>query len=168
MPTPNISAQFTDPDLADAKTALGAIAPLFPALVTLTDAERTSLARVGAGRHAFCETAYNGCESFPSVLPGFISEEEWAKDEVYYSQLWELEILIEALLGTVQDTRQAVGAERYRQARKFYDAVKNSKEDVPGLQSLYETLSAQFEGQGGDGSGSAPPAATAASDTPAA
>lgn len=29
--------------------------------------------------------------------------------------------------------------------------MKSAREDVPGLQSLYETLSEQFEGQGGGG-----------------
>jgi hypothetical protein len=147
MPIQNISAVFTPTQLGDLKTAIAAIAPLFPILVTLTETERKSLQRVGPGRQAFCETAINGAAVFATVVPVFMNKVEWDKDETYAGQLVELVPLIEALLQQVLDTLAAVGAERYRQSRKFYEAVKAAREDVPGLQSLYETLSEQFDGQ---------------------
>ena len=152
MPIQNISAQFTTAAFDAAKAAILALNPQVPALVTLTDAERTSLQRVAAGREAFCETAITGAETFPTVVPTFLDLVEWQKDEGYFEQLGENEIMVAALLTKIHDTRSAVGAERYRQSRKFYEAVKTAKEDVPGLQALYVTLSEQFEGQGGDGS----------------
>lgn len=158
MPTQNISATFTAQQLTDLKADIEALAPQFPALITLTEAERKSLPRVGAGRETFCETSFNGAGAFPSVAPVFLTAAEWAKDETYFDQLAQVEVLLAALLGKVQDTKQAVGAERYRQARKFYEAVKAAREDVPGLQSLYETLKEQFEGQGGSGEEEEPPA----------
>lgn len=154
MPVQNISAEFTEQGLTDLKADIVALNPQFPMLVTLTDSERMSLQRVAAGREVFCETAFTGAGTFPTVVPGFMSAVDWGKDENYFVQLGQLEVLIEALLAKVQDTKAAVGAERYRQARKFYEAVKSAKEDVPGLQALYETLKAQFEGQGpGGGNG---------------
>jgi hypothetical protein len=36
--------------------------------------------------------------------------------------------------------------------------VKSGRDDVPGLQSLYETLSEQFDGQGPGGGDEEPPA----------
>ena len=106
---------------------------------------------MGAWREAFCETSLTGAAAFPPVVPSFVTKTEWDKDENYFTQLGELEVLVAALLSKVQDTRSVVGAERYRQSRKFYEAVKSAKEDVPGLQALYETLSEQFEGQGPGG-----------------
>lgn len=151
MPVPNISAQFTAQALADLKTAILALNAQFPALVTLTEEERKSLQRVGAGREDFCETSISGAAAFPTVLPGFLSKPEWDKDELYFTQLSELEPLVEALAQKVSDTRAAVGAERYRTSRKWYEAVKGAREDVPGLEAHYQDLSAQFEGQGGNG-----------------
>jgi hypothetical protein len=148
MPIQNISAQFTTAAFDAAKAAILALNPQFPALVTLTEAERNSLQRVASGREAFCETAVTGADAFPTVVPSYLTLVEWQKDETYFEQLGEMEIMIAALLTKVHDTRAAVGAERYRQSRKFYEAVKSAKEDVPGLQSLYDTLSEQFEGQG--------------------
>lgn len=158
MPIQNISATFTAQQLIDLKADIEALTPQFPALITLTEAERKSLPRVGAGRETFCETSFNGTGAFPSVVPGFISVPEWAKDETYFDQLAQVEVVLAALLGKVLDTKQAVGAERYRQARKFYEAVKAAREDVPGLQPLYETLKEQFEGQGPNGEDEEPPA----------
>lgn len=151
MPHQNVSAAFTAQELADLKTAIQALHAMFPSLVTLTDAERKSLQRVGSGRDVFCETAYSGAMSFPEMVPGFVSTTEWGKDESYFAQLGEIEVLLGGVMSKVADTRQAVGAERYRQARKIYEAVKSAKEDVPGLQALYETLSEQFDGQGPNG-----------------
>ncbi len=153
MPVQNISAQFTPQAFTDVKADIVAIAPQFPALVTLTDAERKALPRVAAGREAFCDTAYTGAQNFPAVVPGFISAVEWGKDETYYTQLGELEILVESLLAKIRDTKGVCGTERYRQSRKFYEAVKSAKEDVAGLQALYEALRDQFDGQGGSGEG---------------
>ena len=158
MPIQNISAEFTVAALAALKAAIEALNPQFPALVTLTEDERKSLQRVGAGRESFCETANTGAVSFPTVVPAYMSKAEWDKDENYFTQLEELEVPLAALLQKVRDTKAAVGAERYRQARKFYEAVKSAKDLVPGLQALYLTLSEQFDGQGGDGSDDEPPA----------
>lgn len=158
MPIQNISAVFTAQQLTDLKTAIAALTPMFPTLVTLTDAERKSLPRVAAGREVFCETAATGAQSFPTVVPGYLTVAEWVKDETYHGQLGETEVLLASLLAQVRDTRAAVGAERYRQSRKFYEAVKAAKEDVPGLQALYEQLSEQFEGQGPSGGEEEPPA----------
>ncbi|MEQ1860361.1 MAG: hypothetical protein ABMA13_10525 [Chthoniobacteraceae bacterium] len=158
MPIQNISAEFTVQGLADLKAAILALNPMFPALSVLTEDERRRLQRVAAGRESFCETAISGAESFPTVLPGFISKAEWDKDENYFTQLGEVEILIVALLMKLHDTRAVVGAERYRQSRKFYEAVKAGKGDVPGLQALYEMLRDQFDGQGPGGGEEEPPA----------
>ena len=158
MPIQNISAVFTPAALTALKADIVALGPQFPALVTLTDDERQSLQRVGAGRETFCETAITGAETFPEVVPTYLSKTEWDKDELYFDQLGEVEVALAAQLQKVKDTRAVVGSERYRQARKFYEIVKTAKEDVPGLQSLYDTLSAQFEGQGGAGEPSTPPA----------
>lgn len=158
MPIQNISAVFTPEALAALKADIVALSPQFPALVTLSDDERVSLQRVGAGRETFCETALTGAETFPSVVPGFMSKVEWDKDELYFDQLGEVEIALAAELQKVKDTRAVVGSERYRQARKFYEVVKTAKDEVVGLQSLYDTLSAQFEGQGGNGDVPPPPA----------
>lgn len=151
MPIQNVSAVFTAEALASLKSAIVALGPQFPALVTLTDDERQSLQRVGAGREVFCETAINGAATFPTVVPSYLSKVEWDKDELYFSQLGELEVSLAAELQKVLDTRAVIGAERYRQARKFYEVVKAAKDSVPGLQSLYEALSGQFDGQGGAG-----------------
>ncbi len=157
LPIQNVSAVFTATQLADLKEAILALNPLFPILVTLTEAERKRLQRVAAGRENFCEIANNGAEVFPTVVPTFMSKVEWDKDETYGEQLSELQILVAALLTKIHDTLAVVGAERYRQSRKFYEAVKAAREDVPGLHSLYEALREQFDGQGGDGSGGTPP-----------
>lgn len=151
MPIQNISAEFTPAALAALKDAIVSIGTQFPALVTLTNEERQSLQRVGAGRESFCETAINGAATFPAVVPAYMSKAEWDKDEKYFEQLSEVEISLAAELQKVQDTRAVVGAERYRQARKFYETVKAAKDDVPGLQSLYNVLREQFDGQGGNG-----------------
>ena len=157
MPIQNISAVFTPAALDALKADIVALAPQFPVLVTLTDDERQSLQRVGAGRETFCDTAITGAETFPTVLPTYMSKTEWDKDELYFEQLGEVEVALAAALQKVKDTRAVVGSERYRQARKFYEIVKTAKEDVPGLQSLYETLREQFEGQGGSGEPPTPP-----------
>lgn len=101
MPVQNISAQFTTQALADTKTAIAALTPLFPILVTLTETERKSLQRVGAGRETFCETAITGAQNFTTVVPTFIPLAEWLKDNLYFDQLEELEVPLAALLAKV-------------------------------------------------------------------
>ena len=101
--------------------------------MTLTDDERQLLQRVGAGRETFCDTAITGAATFPTVMPAYLSKTKWDKDELYFEQLGELKALYAADLQKVRDTRAVVGAERYRQARKFYEIVKTAKEDVVGL-----------------------------------
>ncbi len=165
MPIQNISAVFTPVALDALKADIVALGPQFPALVTLTEEERQSLQRVGAGRESFCETAINGAATFPSVVPAYMSKVEWDKDELYFGQLSEIEMALAAELQKVQDTRAVVGAERYRQSRKFYETVKAAKDDVPGLQSLYKVLREQFEGQGGNGE-TPPPEPNGGGDNP--
>jgi hypothetical protein len=52
-----------------------------------------------------------GAESFPTVIPTFMTKVEWDKDEHYFAQLGEIEVLVVALVQKVRDTRAAVGAE---------------------------------------------------------
>jgi hypothetical protein len=65
MPIQNTSAEFTPAALTALKADIAALSVQFPVLVTLTDDDRISLQRVGAGRESFCETAITGRRRSP-------------------------------------------------------------------------------------------------------
>ena len=157
MPVQNISAVMADPVIAQFKTSLGTAEGFIPALVSITDAERSGLQSIGAERFSFVTEALLGAKNNTNVVPGFLSVTEWEKDLNYWKALDDVKLVLEKLLGKVSDTQRAVGSEAYRQARKFYEAVGAALEDVPGLVPLHQTLSELFEGQGGNGAPPTPP-----------
>ncbi|MFH0975592.1 MAG: hypothetical protein V1874_07385 [Spirochaetota bacterium] len=53
---------------------------------------------------------------------------------------------LEQLLMGVTDTRHLAGADAYKEARSFYNAVKNAKDsNMPKAEAIYNDLSARFK-----------------------
>ena len=157
MPIQNISAVLTDTVLVQFKNMLSTAEGLLPALVSITDAERSGLQSIGAERFSFVSEALLGAKNNANVVPTYLSVTEWEKDLNYWKALDDVRLAIEKLLGKVSDTQRAVGSEAYRQSRKFYEALGSALEDVPGLVPLHQNLAVLFEGQGGNAAPPTPP-----------
>ena len=108
-------------------------------------AERTSLQSLGPARFSFVNESLIGAKANPTVVPSFISVTEWDKDFAYWKALDDVRVTVAKLLGKIEDTQRSVGAEAFRQARKFYDALALAVEDVPGVKKLYDDLGVLFE-----------------------
>ena len=148
---------MADTVIAQFKTSLGTAEGFIPTLVSITDAERSGLQSIGAERFSFVSEALLGAKNNGNVVPGYITVAEWEKDVNYWKALDDVRLALEKLLGKVSDTQRAVGAEAYRQSRKFYEALGSALEDVPGLVPLHQNLAVLFEGQGGNGAPPTPP-----------
>ena len=148
MPVQNISAVLPDATITMIKGYLTQAESPIPVLVSLTDADRAGLQSLGPARFSFVNEALIGAKANPAAVPGFLSVTEWDKDFAYWKALDDLRVTIEKLLGKITDTQRAVGAEAFRQARKFYDALAVAVEDVPGLKDLYDQLGEIFARDG--------------------
>lgn len=145
-----ISATATAAQIAAVKTALQTIATNLPFLIGLTNEERITLPKINVANKAFTEDAINAMVNNPTLLPSYFNVAEMQKDMLLFSQLDELNLLVNQLAEKINDTQLLAGSEAYVSALAAYrnfEAAANA--GVSGADTIYDALKVRFVSQGG-------------------
>ena len=147
MPLPNlISIKFTEQektDIADALTVLENI--INPKVINLTPTERQRYGRLGDETENFVVKTLTYTQQKPEIIPFFIEANELKIDvesrDAVDPILKRLSIITEKL----EDTHKVIGWDLYNAIIAVYRNVKMlSKQDVPGINVIYQDLKKQF------------------------
>jgi hypothetical protein len=146
MPSDNlISAEMTAAAVTAVNDAIATIRTNLPFLVSLTNAERRSKAKLGDGRVALDEDAYPLMAQNPALLPMFIVLAEVTKDRALRSQLDSIRLSLNSLCSEVDDTELVLGHEMFKAYLAFYsNAQQAAARGVAGAQTVVDTLAPYF------------------------
>ncbi|MEK6558263.1 MAG: hypothetical protein AABZ14_08195 [Candidatus Margulisiibacteriota bacterium] len=151
----NISAVLNETDKQAVKDALAQIRQKLPFLITLTLAERKQASKMGNKNLPFAQNALDAARNNPNIIPPDFSVDEYAKDVRLWSELQDIDTVIQQLQSDINDTKLAVGSEAYGAATQIYGLVKNASKRSPGLKPVAAQLGARFAkaSKGSKGSG---------------
>jgi hypothetical protein len=141
----NISAQLSDTDLQEIKTALATIEAKLPFLVHLTVDERRKLVKMGNKSLAFVSNSLTAAQSNPDILPASFDLGEFIRDYQLATTLTEVNLRLQQLSEKVDDTLMAVSSEAMTSSLTVYDYVKTAAKNTPGLKAIADQLSDRFK-----------------------
>jgi hypothetical protein len=141
----NIDATISAADVQAVTDALNTIKQKLGFLVTLSNEERKSLFKTGAGRLSFIVDAAGIAQNFASIFPPSFDTAAFLRDVELFQKLNEIKLQIDSLASQVDDTCVALGSEAGQQSLQVYDYGKAAQDTVPGLRPVMDQLGQHFE-----------------------
>ena len=141
----NISASLTDAQKTAFKTSVTSLKSSLNFLISLSNAERIKLRKIGTKRVGYVSGIYKAVVSNPAVMPTAFNITEFGKDVVLYSDLIELLDAIRPLCEAMEDTMYAVGSEAIREADEAYGYLKVAAKKSNSGQNLKDIVSSIAE-----------------------
>jgi hypothetical protein len=140
-----ISATLPDPAMKAVMEAIQTIRTNLPFLISLTNDERRTLPKLGDNRLALDEDAYTLMQNHPDFVPGYLDQEELAKDRALRSQVDRIRVALEALHNDIEGTEMLIGSEMLMAYLAFYsNAQQAAKRGAAGGQAVVNTLGKYF------------------------
>lgn len=149
MPITNtISIEFTTAELKQMDDALTQLENVFKnKVVQLTAKESQRYGKLGNQTENWSNMIYADSKTATNLIPSFIDQKEWAKDEIVRDQLSLRATRLENLAQQVLDTNRVIGFDIYQTCLTVYNNCKYlSTQNMPGAKTYYEKWSAQFPG----------------------
>ncbi len=143
-----VSLEVTDEAISKGLENLREIEQRFAGLVSLLNDDRHNLTKMGDKSVAFVNKALQHALANPTVVPGYLSLEEFKKDVGAISSLIRLVKPMRQLLERLDDTMMCAGSEAMNAALVFYSAVKTAaRNNEPGMKTVYEDLRYRYPGR---------------------
>lgn len=143
----NISASISDTDLQAIKDAIQLIGNKMPFLIALSVDEKRNLFKLGSKSTDFVNNCNQVAENYPNILPANFDKVELAKDSKLFTQLSELQLLLNTLNEKLNDTSIVIGNEAMKASLTVYDYVKTAAKSEAGMKTVVEQLQQRFKGQ---------------------
>lgn len=153
MPISNmISIEFTATELKKIDDALTTLETVFKnKLVQLTPKESQRYGKLGSQTENWSNMIYADSQIATNLIPPFIDQKEWTKDEIVRDQLSLRATRLENIAQQVLDTNRVIGFDIYQTCHAVYNNCKYlSSQNMPGAKAYYEKWSAQFPGSRGN------------------
>ena len=150
MPISNVmSIEFTTTELKQMDDAITALETIFKnKAVQLTPAESQQYGKLGNKTENWSNMIYNDSKTAPNIIPSFVDQKEWTKDEVARDQLSNRVTRLENITQQISDTNRVIGFDIYQTCLSVYQNCKYlSAQNMPGSKALYEKWSTQFVGK---------------------
>jgi hypothetical protein len=123
-------------------------AALQPYIVTLTDEERKTIAKVSDKTVAFVTKVNDYSTTNPQFVPAFMNAGDLAIDVENYQKLNPVLRMVQQIADQVSDTAMVAGSEAYIASLMYYGSVKSAdKNKVADARAIYEDLSKRFPGR---------------------
>lgn len=115
-----------------------------PFLIGLSTEEKKTLPKFGDKSVAFVKKAHEFASQNEGILPRSFNLDEMAKDVNLYDKLYAIQQPLRALLESIDDTLQEVGAEAYSSALYIYSLAKMHKTSVDMADETLDDLAKRF------------------------
>lgn len=121
---------------------------LAPSLVNLTPEESKELPKMGDKSYAFVTKALEYLKVPGTPMPPYVNVSEMEVDLKGYDTIRQILQVVMPTIDMLQDTMLLSGSEAYVAALAYYNYIKGAaKAGVPGAQTIYDDLSARFQGR---------------------
>jgi hypothetical protein len=140
-----ISATLSGEDAASVLEYLVSAKSKLSFLLSLGKDDVVTLFKVGNAYLPFIDLAYETVVSHPEILPAVFDKAEFLKDYELLKKLRPIFNQMNELAEAVQKTFMAVGSDTLVAALEVYDAVKQHKDKVPGLDATAADMAVFFK-----------------------
>ncbi len=140
-----ISATLSGEDAASVQENLASAKSKLSFLLSLGKDDVATLFKVGNAYLPFIDLAYETVISHPEILPAVFDKAEFLKDYELFKKLRPIFNQMNELAEAVQKTFMAVGSDTLVAALEVYDAVKQHKDKVPGLDTTAADMAVFFK-----------------------
>lgn len=140
-----ISATLSSEDAASVQENLASAKSKLSFLLSLGKDDVVTLFKVGNAYLPFIDLAYETVISHPEILPAVFDKAEFLKDYELLKKLRPIFNQMNELAEAVQKTFMAVGSDTLVAALEVYDAVKQHKDKVPGLDATAADMAVFFK-----------------------
>ena len=152
------TATLSDADKATLIGQVTAAIALLPFLMSLTDAERIKISKLGDKTAGFDTKCRDYMAQNPTLVPGFVDMTSYNNFCALLGQLQAVGHDFTPYARSFADTLMQLGHQIYSMELAFYQNVAQAaKRGVPGAQAIYNDLKSRFPG---GGTGGTTPAAT--------
>ncbi|TPN84445.1 hypothetical protein [Aquimarina algicola] len=118
---------------------------LAPFLQALTDADRRGMLKLGDRSIPTVQKVKSYVDTNPEFLPGYMSKEEFLKDEKVVTQLSPVVNILRQLTSDVSDTQMLAGSEAFQAALLYYGQVREAdQKGVTSAKPIYQDLKQRF------------------------
>ena len=139
----NLDVTLTTEQSAGVTSAVAALFAAMPFLVSLTNADRRRLPKLGDKSEAFVRQAHQIVRDYVDVLPAGIDLEQMDRDAAIPDLLLPVHQQLTQILTMVNDTITVAGSDLMKASHIVYRALKSHGEEA-GLRVLRDELGRRF------------------------
>lgn len=139
-----VSAEIAADPIAEIDAALETIKRNVPFLVSLTEADRKRLFKLGPKSVGFLSKMVEAVENQPELVPPILDKDEFLRDAKLITSLDRFLPKLTALTTAIEDTRMVAGSEAMTTALVLYGILKAAKRSVPALGPVTAELGSRF------------------------
>lgn len=145
MPYTKINAQVAPADVQAIKAAFALVQQKLPFLLTLTDAERKALRKVGPERLSFVANAAQVAANNPAIFPPSFDAAGFQVAVGLFTVLTDLNTVAAQLASQLDDTHMDVGVQALDSASDVYAYVQAAAKKTPGLKPVADQLGQLYQ-----------------------
>ncbi|HEY0551361.1 MAG TPA: hypothetical protein VGF13_17285 [Verrucomicrobiae bacterium] len=146
-PDNRISTSLTAQDVTDILAAVTTIRTKLPFLLSISNAERMEIPKMGDKSVGFDDKCKTYMGSNPEFLPGFVSTAEISKDRELRGKLMEVFAPLTTLCESVNDTLLIANSEIWMADLAYYQTVREAaRRGRAGADTIYNDLRGRFPG----------------------
>lgn len=139
-----VSASLTAEAKAEIQKDLADIKKQLSFLSSISKADVATLMKVGNGFAPLLDKAYATFSEHPEIMPLVFPSEEFRRDYQLYKDLGPIAGQISQLAESVDRTMTALASDTMMESLEVYQAVKQSKNKVPGLEAVADEMGSFF------------------------
>ncbi|MEI6123179.1 MAG: hypothetical protein WCQ95_06065 [Bacteroidota bacterium] len=143
-----ISYVVTPTNITNLEAIQGVINTELPCLVSLTNADRRKIRKMGTKHTGYVADVYVATKSNTSLLPGSFDFAEFTKDMELMDKLSYLKTIFMKIIEQFSDTEILLGHELMKQADFCYSILKLSAKDNASVKLVVDQIAQAYLGQG--------------------
>lgn len=140
-----ISATFPAPEAAAVQQSLNDVKAKLNFLLSLQSKDVNSIIKAGNAFIPFVELANQTVIAHPEIMSGVFDKEEFMRDFNLFTTIRPILAQLHELTDGLEKTYYAVGSDALVGSLDVYEAVKQNKDKVPGLNITAEAMGAFFK-----------------------
>jgi hypothetical protein len=146
--TNKISAVILEKDMITIVNHVEDIKNKLPFRIDLSPEEKQELPKMRDRNASWVLKTLEYAQANPSLVPGYVDLQEWAKDVKLVQDLLKLYRPLAQLVSQLDDSLTLAGSEAMMASLAYYNNLKGAaKAGVPGTKPMLEDLSSRFPGR---------------------
>lgn len=140
-----ISAELPTNDVEQINAELASINAKLGFMLSIAPEDVSTIFKPGKAFLPLIEIAKETMDQHPEIMPRLFQLDEFYKDYNLSNSLTPIESQVKQLAEALEKTKMAVGSDLIKATLDIYEAVKQNKDQVPGLDVIAKKMAEFFK-----------------------